>query len=304
MTRIVRATRERSRWWLGVPLIAALLATLVLVQAAFSQPSAHRKTTTHAGNSARASTPPPYTCGETVSGSITLNADLNCGSGDGLVVGANGTTINLNGHRISGDPTGNSVGVLNGGGLNAGFSAVVVKTGTITGFFKGVSFGTLGGSVLGVKVANNQGSGIITNGNGVISGNVAFGNLNGILAGGDLGVKRTIANNVANSNTTYGIGLVGGQDVVSGNRTLSNGDTGIYSTEPGGTFSANIANANGTGMNVASADPATPAKLSGNKAYWNDHLGIQIGPGDLDAGKNLASGNGTAHQCEDIVCSP
>ena len=43
MTRIVRATRERSRWWLGLPLLAVLLVTLVLVQGAFSQPSAHRK---------------------------------------------------------------------------------------------------------------------------------------------------------------------------------------------------------------------------------------------------------------------
>ena len=196
--------------------------------------------------------------------------------------------------------------MLNGGGANPGFSAVVVKSGTITGFFKGISFGTLGGSVLGMKLENNQGSGIITNGSGVISGNVAFGNLNGILAGGDLGAKRTITNNVANGNSTYGIALVGGKgDVVSGNRALSNGDTGIYSTAVGATFTGNIANANGTGMNcLRRRIPPSRSRPRGNKAYWNDHLGIQIGPGDTDLGKNLASGNGAAHQCENVVCSP
>jgi parallel beta-helix repeat protein len=305
MTRIVRATRERSRWWLGLPLLAVVAGTLVLVQAAFSQPSAHRKATSHTATSARASTPPPYTCGETVSGSITLNADLNCPSGNGLIVGANSTTINLNLHTITGDPSGSSVGVLNGGGVNPGFSGVTVKSGTITGFFKGVSFGTLGGNVQVVKAVNNQQAGIQTNGTGTIIGNVVYGSVNGIVAGGSDLVRATITNNVVNDNSGDGIELVGGDgDVVSGNHVLSNGDTGIFSAVLGATFTANIANGNGTGMDLSSPETTQPVKASGNKAYFNDGLGIRFDPGGTDAGKNLASGNGTAHQCRDIVCSP
>ncbi len=40
-------------------------------------------------------------CGQVVKGNVELNSDLNC-SGDGLIVGADGTTIRLNGHTITG----------------------------------------------------------------------------------------------------------------------------------------------------------------------------------------------------------
>jgi parallel beta-helix repeat protein len=40
-------------------------------------------------------------CGDTVSGNVTLNADLVCNDKNGLIVGASNTTINLNGHTIS-----------------------------------------------------------------------------------------------------------------------------------------------------------------------------------------------------------
>ncbi len=299
MTRIVQATRARSRRWLALPVLAVVVVVLVLVQGAFSQTSGSSKP----ANVARRLVTP--TCGQTVSGNVMLAADLNCSAGDGLVVGAKGTTINLNGHTISGTPTGSSVGVLNGGGLNAGFTAVVVRNGTILGFHRGVDLGASGGTVQVVKLVDNEQYGIVTNGSAVISGNVAFGSVNGIVVGGGLGVKHTIMNNVSNSNSTYGIAVLGGPgSVVSGNRTLSNGDTGIYSEGTVGvTFTGNTANANGTGMHVFSDDPTQPMKVSANKAYFNDHLGIDINPGDTDLGKNTAGGNGSAHQCENVVCS-
>jgi len=40
-------------------------------------------------------------CGDTVSGVVTLNADLVCNNLNGLNIGADNTTINLNGHTIS-----------------------------------------------------------------------------------------------------------------------------------------------------------------------------------------------------------
>jgi hypothetical protein len=38
-------------------------------------------------------------CGQVVEGLVELNSDLDC-SGDGLIVGADDTTIGLNGHTI------------------------------------------------------------------------------------------------------------------------------------------------------------------------------------------------------------
>ncbi len=41
-------------------------------------------------------------CGQVVTQDVTLTSDLNCDSGDGLIVGASGITINLNGYSITG----------------------------------------------------------------------------------------------------------------------------------------------------------------------------------------------------------
>lgn len=43
---------------------------------------------------------PTIACGQTVSGSVRLAADLHCTNSSGLVVGADGTSIDLNGHEI------------------------------------------------------------------------------------------------------------------------------------------------------------------------------------------------------------
>ncbi|MRN61946.1 MAG: hypothetical protein FIO03_07910, partial [Nitrosopumilales archaeon] len=40
-------------------------------------------------------------CGEVVQGNVNLTANLNC-TGDGLIVGADNTVINLNGYTVSG----------------------------------------------------------------------------------------------------------------------------------------------------------------------------------------------------------
>src|SRR5215218_9566355 len=50
-------------------------------------------------------------CGQVVEGLVELNSDLNC-IGDGLIVGADGTTIKLNGHTIRGTgPDSSKVGI-------------------------------------------------------------------------------------------------------------------------------------------------------------------------------------------------
>lgn len=44
------------------------------------------------------------------------------------------------------------------------------------------------------------------------------------------------------------------------------------------------------------------AKLTGNEARRNGHLGIEAVPGVIDGGGNQASGNGDLRQCINIVC--
>lgn len=69
--------------------------------------------------------------GDTVTTDIKLTGDIS-GSGDGLIVGANGITIDLNGYTIS-STDGTGVGIK-----NDGYHGITIKNGTIDGFSQGV----------------------------------------------------------------------------------------------------------------------------------------------------------------------
>src|SRR5205814_8284611 len=74
---------------------------------------------------------PPVHCGETITTSVVLRADLTC-PGTAIVVGANDLVIDLDGHTITGSRTGNGVE----GDSHAG---ITVRNGTIAGFSEAVS---------------------------------------------------------------------------------------------------------------------------------------------------------------------
>ena len=81
------------------------------------------------------------TCGETITQSTQLSADVagTC-TGDGLIVGKDGITIDLGGHTITGN------GAIAGGGANAGIDIgthqdVTIKNGRLIGFDHGIYSG-------------------------------------------------------------------------------------------------------------------------------------------------------------------
>jgi parallel beta-helix repeat protein len=69
-------------------------------------------------------------CGQTVTVSTKLTRDLTGCPGTGLVVGADGITIDLGGHSIRGVNAADSVGIA-----NDGHPGVTIKNGTISDFF-------------------------------------------------------------------------------------------------------------------------------------------------------------------------
>ncbi len=76
-----------------------------------------------AGSAAANSSPSTVNCGDTLTHSVKLTADLTNCPGDGLVIGANGITVDLNGHTIDGTVTQTTdCDVFPGGagGINAG----------------------------------------------------------------------------------------------------------------------------------------------------------------------------------------
>ena len=73
-------------------------------------------------------------CGDVITTNTRLRADLNC-TGDGLIIGADGITLNLRRHTITGDGDPDDVGVSN----EAGHDDVTVRKGAIENFGVGVS---------------------------------------------------------------------------------------------------------------------------------------------------------------------
>src|SRR5918992_1704685 len=108
---------RRSRWMAGVWRRSAFLSGLmVFVSLAFAASNVQ-------ADQAR--------CGQVLTGSITLGNDLLACAGDGLVIGASGITVDLNGHLVQG--TGLGVGVR-----NPGHHDVTIRGGTIRNFDSGV----------------------------------------------------------------------------------------------------------------------------------------------------------------------
>jgi hypothetical protein len=85
-------------------------------------------------------------CGQTITQSTTLTADQSC-TGDGLIVGSDGVTIDLGGFTISGDRDTDDVGIDVGE-----FSHVTIRNGTVENFNIGIR--VLGGAVEALKITN------------------------------------------------------------------------------------------------------------------------------------------------------
>jgi hypothetical protein len=254
-----------------------------------------------AKSSAGASKRVALTCGQTVTTSVTLTADITGCGGDGLIVGANGITINLNGHLISGSS--GQYGVLNGS-----HSSDVIENGKITGFARGIEIeGGTATRLQGLRITGNSGAGVFTFFPAIITANVIYANGGGgITVGCCASDKSQITNNVINGNTGSGISMsfTAAGSVISGNRVLSNTGIGVNVSAADVSVTGNTANANGTdGFDLTSSDTLPPLKATSNKAYFNTQLGISFGASDTDGGGNKAAGNGSAHQCENIVCS-
>jgi parallel beta-helix repeat protein len=77
-------------------------------------------------------------CGEVITEDTTLEADLNC-SGDGVLIGAAGITLDLGGHNISAAATGIR---------NVGFDDVRIRNGSMEVDTRGIVFDGVSGSVI------------------------------------------------------------------------------------------------------------------------------------------------------------
>lgn len=164
-------------------------------------------------------------CGQTLTHSVKLGNDLrNCPAG-GLVVGADGITVDLNGHTIDGVVTTTAdcnVRPFGTPGIDTGgHNGLTIKNGTVQQFLNGIAAGVFTG---GSSTAGMAGS-------SVHDLTVRDNSFDGIGIGGEqLTFDNRIERNViSDSRCGAGIELHGTHgNRIAGNRSTSNGGTGIF----------------------------------------------------------------------------
>lgn len=180
-------------------------------------------------------------CGTTIVANLTLDHDLNC-AGTGLIVGADGIELNLNGHSITGSGTsfGISVtgrtGVSISGGRISNFGAgvrtsnsahIVIKGNEFRGNTDGVDLaaGSEGNTVTQNEFRDNRARGIMVRGassDHLIKENTFAGNRVGILLFG--AANSIVKENIVSASVLAGIrvNVLATGNLVIENTTMAN----------------------------------------------------------------------------------
>jgi len=190
-------------------------------------------------------------CGDTIIANTTLHADLvNC-PGNGLVIGADRITLDLNGHTIAGSLNG-AAGIDN----SAGHDGVTIKNGAVRNFTNGVLLleHATGDRVQRLTLVSDNSTGAADNGvlifdsdHNHVEHNSVTGSFNGIFLGNttDSAVDRNRVSGVNNAILLFdadrnavkrntladlldtGVGIFGGADNVIGENSASDGEAGV-----------------------------------------------------------------------------
>ena len=233
---------------------------------------------------------------------VTTNAfltqNLHCPGSSGVVVGADGITIDLKGFRLRGN-------LINRGIDDNGFDGVTIRNGTVRNFDFGVAayLGADKFTVQNVVVSGSFDSGIVVTGNSakIQSSNVSGNTSLGIFVIGD---SATIQSVTASRNGVDGIEVNGNSASVKSSTSDGNGFEGILVTGDSAKITSSAASGNVLeGIRVE----GDAAKVGGNRTDANGFdggasdlsgLGIEVtGYTTAPTGTNIAWGNDDFADC-------
>ena len=248
-----------------------------------------------AGPAAAKSPPSTVTCGDTLTRSVKLTADLTDCPGDGILIGAAGITVDLNGHTLDGagnDGTCAFPALARNGIANPGYDRVTIQNGTVQQFSVGISAGSDTDGMSDSHVHNmvlrdnpwggvsiGGGAGAVTAGNRIDHNLVSNASCS---AGLELntGQRNTFdGNRVEHSSLGIEIccGGAGDANVVHGNAISGIDEVGIrvFSSGAGRVAANTITEAEvGIQVNGATADEL----VQGNTITHTRHQGITVEP--------------------------
>jgi hypothetical protein len=225
-------------------------------------------------------------CGDVLTSSATLTANLNC-SGNGLTLAPTADmTLDLRGLSVLGSGTG--VGIA----VNPASAKVTVKNGTIRGFGIGVQIDGVGSARLERLTVRNNAVGVSGGTNG--------------------GPATTLANSVITNNRGDGVSIAFIRPFeMTNDRVTENGGNGIFAFEDSLTALRNsfIARNHFDGVDIFNSFSV----ISGNTFFANGGTGLSLGDTLLclsfpqppyTVANNLATENGNGGMIEMAVSTP
>ncbi|HVD89197.1 MAG TPA: right-handed parallel beta-helix repeat-containing protein [Jatrophihabitantaceae bacterium] len=234
------------------------------------------------GVAAAQAPPTGIACGDTITADTTLDRDLTDCPSNGIVIGADGITLDLNGHTISGD--GKLVRrcrrdqICDVGVANDDHAGVTIRGGSVRGF--GIGVGVFRGRndrFVELDSSRNQFFGFVIGGSSRTVIRDSSGNDNPRPDGDGLGVFNShdlrIVHNSFRRNGQLGMHIEGStKNLVKGNLVSRNGDFGILLEADGN-------------------------QLRGNRSVRDGGTGILVGPGS----RNVIAGNRISGSGEGIA---
>jgi parallel beta-helix repeat protein len=263
---------------------------------------------TLSGSQAFGSGTTPIACSMSVTTSIKAGNDLtNCVTG--LIIGADGVTLDLNGHTIDGQSVNNGVDTN-------GHANVIVENGTITEFSDGiyVAPGSAKNTIVNITAKTNSGKAFDVHANGtqikksyavacginVVAGNVLLSKISvagspadGIFIDGN---TNTVEGSVIAGSAGNGIDATGSGQTFTNNRiTNTTGNDGIVVFSAAGTTVIDnvIGDSAGNGIDITGGS----LKIAGNRiyhTYGNDGIALSSATGSAISDNTItdSAGNG------------
>jgi parallel beta-helix repeat protein len=249
------------------------------------------------------------TCGQTITHDTTLTVDLTNCPGDGLVIGADNITLNLNRHTIDGtvgqlpacdEPPFGSDGIRAGG-----YDGLTIENGTVQQFVHGIDGGAEGDGVAnsdlhGLVVRDNRFGGIsfgsnqLLNNHNRIVGNETYGNG----CGAGIFLNNADGNRVARNRSHDNQGGIGvccsPNNLVEDNVVAHNSETGIaiyFGKHSHNVVRHNSVTGSQDGIFVGFAEGSQDNVVADNHSYNNTNGAITL----EDATGNQIAGNHLDH---------